>query len=1026
VTDSTGAAAPGVEVTAGSSLGFISEDTLVTDSLGHASFTYMSPNREGDAIVSARVGLNPGDGAEVEIVEPPVVGPSLKTDSMVLVGDQSISGTLEYEDPDGAMLDLPYVATSEVVVRGDAGATQGVALGTLFAPNRAPVLALSMHSLNTVSTGDQVAPDDTGMFDGLAENIVVDTGPRYGIDRSYRFADSEIQVSNFSDALPESPGIRLWLNPTVQTGMVINLADGLTLSFSGGALRLDARTTDGAEHVVSGALSADHWYRVAARVRGGTLTLDVDGVRSEKLITGEMSYSSGRVLIGRGFEGRMQDLQIYDWESSPLLLFSGAQETQEVALDASGEASLTVHSTGNLNAQVGAQNPMQSVDIQVGGYTRSINMMSSAAYIEVAGQYLLTVGATQLAAIREADASKYAGIGLFIEPAYAGVLDALPGWLSGAIEWIIPIRDFEMLYEQIAYLATSDARFDPVELTLAGLGVLTAIPVAKPLKVVLKPLQKFYRKFGNKPIVKATAGVLDRYAGFIRKGEFDRLYNMLPYLLIVAELIKEPEALGFMVDSIASTDDLLTWIDYFNLPVGGWEGDGAPPQVDLALGSTVQPFLGLVEQAYAAGAKKPRLSGAKAAAWIKKGRKAIGKDFQADPQMLTKGLKASGEALRAGAPAALKKAAHSSAFISMVVTAGRTGQKRVKDFVLGHTDARIPPVLFLGIVSYLGVQCNADDGLLKGRQKLCKKIYKKMAFVGKDVVLSNRELNEENPVDANKETGVTGVVVSSGGHGEMFHLAMIAYYLLTGEGIKDIEASRSVWFYDKKVSEIKNKTAENAPLYKYQRRVDIVLGDFGQKGRDAPERWIELKSLRAKDNSRKLPEAGGVESWNAASSKAGSGKKSSTYNKQYIIDREATAFFAYTWKNDTVFDGRTRVEVKGFEWWFQRFKVTFKRGAKTETHYSVVPGRASRTGTVANKLTKLPAGQTADLKDNLLGGADNTKYRKGVSLSGANGYIGEARLSNLVLNRLANDLEDIVGGEDGLNIVKELLRRIEE
>jgi hypothetical protein len=45
---------------------------------------------------------------------------------------------------------------------------------------------------------------------------------------------------------------------------------------------------------------------------------------------------------------------------------------------------------------------------------------------------------------------------------------------------------------------------------------------------------------------------------------------------------------------------------------------------------------------------------------------------------------------------------------------------------------------------------------------------------------------------------------------------------------------------------------------------------------------------------------------------------------------------------------------------------------------------------------------------------------------GANGYIGEARLSSLVLNRLSNDLEDIVGGEDGLNIVKELLRRIEE
>jgi hypothetical protein len=50
------------------------------------------------------------------------------------------------------------------------------------------------------------------------------------------------------------------------------------------------------------------------------------------------------------------------------------------------------------------------------------------------------------------------------------------------------------------------------------------------------------------------------------------------------------KGLMVMVNSVASADDLLAWMDYLSLPADGWEGDGEVPDVELSA-SVNQPVL---------------------------------------------------------------------------------------------------------------------------------------------------------------------------------------------------------------------------------------------------------------------------------------------------------------------------------------------------------------------------------------------------------------------------------------------------
>src|SRR5690606_33940950 len=99
-----------------------------------------------------------------------------------------------------------------------------------------------------------------------------------------------------------------------------------------------------------------------------------------------------------------------------------------------------------------------------------------------------------------------------------------------------------------------------------------------PLKAMTRALKGINPKF-----MKHFGGYLNRVMQKAKKGDFDTLWNTLPFLVIAAEMYNDEEArkgLEFLMSTVDSADDIVAWVDYLALPVGGWLGDGAPPAVD--------------------------------------------------------------------------------------------------------------------------------------------------------------------------------------------------------------------------------------------------------------------------------------------------------------------------------------------------------------------------------------------------------------------------------------------------------------
>ena len=71
----------------------------------------------------------------------------------------------------------------------------------------------------------------------------------------------------------------------------------------------------------------------------------------------------------------------------------------------------------------------------------------------------------------------------------------------------------------------------------------------------------------------------DGFEQLFKNRKADKLLSIVPYLLTVAEMARNPEALTIMIEAIESSEDVWAWINYFNLPEEGWDGEGDPPAV---------------------------------------------------------------------------------------------------------------------------------------------------------------------------------------------------------------------------------------------------------------------------------------------------------------------------------------------------------------------------------------------------------------------------------------------------------------
>jgi hypothetical protein len=587
---------------------------------------------------------------------------------------------------------------------------------------------------------------------------------------------------------------------------------------------------------------------------------------------------------------------------------------------------------------------------------RYISIISKAAYAEIGGN-LVDNGTLfdEAPPVQFAYTPYQPGmIGSLVPVAHAGIgdfLDKAWGVAKGAVGWVIPYQDFIMLAKQLYYLATQDwENFNAVDLAFSALGVITVIPVAKPLKLVLKPLKAFlklYSKPPTKKVIRAVAGAIGKAAKLAASGKTQKLLNILPYLLIVGEMMIDAEAregIGIMVKSISSSEDVWAWIDYMSLPAEGWEGDEIP-QVELsALQRPAQYMVAnanihewLAPRAHAA--KFPRISGAKIGRSLKKVVDALGPALDNDPTQLTQALRAGAKYLKHIDTKAMRKYVQDPKFLaSMIRIKTKQSSKHLKNFLNGKTDGRIDPKLMIAIIAYLEERILASDGKrLEDQNGLHVQINKLIGKAFYDIASDGR-INEEDP-------SLESLLGS--GHGAMFHLSQVAFYqflyqFADGPKIKGIEMPRQVGFYNKVPFQNEGK-----PEKRFLRYVDIVLEDESNSSSNPVEEWIELKSLKKSGLSS-------FSKWKMT----GSQPKRTKYHKQFIIDRVALSLpsgMARTTASSEFENQNRPVKVTDITWWFHKFEVKF--GSKIIESYDSGDLGSCSNISIRGRLTDLPAVQ---------------------------------------------------------------------
>ena len=213
------------------------------------------------------------------------------------------------------------------------------------------------------------------------------------------------------------------------------------------------------------------------------------------------------------------------------------------------------------------------------------------------------------------------------------------------------------------------------------------------LKVSKRVNPKFARYFGV---------AISRALRKAKTGDFDTLWNLLPFMVLAAELYADPEAregLEFLMSTVNSGDDLLSWVDYLALPADGWEGDEVPPVDAFSSGdeTTQLPLSFLFEEAHAAGIR--RISAAVLGKALRSAAKRINKE---NAENLADGLGEFTKALKRGDAVDLRKYLFKPSILAtMAALATNGGMRHLRAFATGKTNARYNPVHIAATIAYL-------------------------------------------------------------------------------------------------------------------------------------------------------------------------------------------------------------------------------------------------------------------------------------------------------------------------------------
>ncbi|WP_133126626.1 Ig-like domain-containing protein [Shewanella sp. 10N.286.52.B9] len=944
VTEPNGTPAIGVPVKFDTTAGRFKKSYIETGSNGQAIAQLHSGfYRVDDYQVSARVGLTPAVSEQGKIT--PKGDTYSDTRQTLIVGDETTNGYAEYERYDGANIGLNYETSADVFVYGKPNETLNLTLGTLSEPNIQPIAGYVMSDLVV-----DYVPEVNGLHNGTATRVTIAEDNPLGVGQSYAFdknaylnsldiwESSKIEVALDPKLKPQdSVGFRVDVKATTAGGNIFTLEGGVQklALLDDGRFEYKIYTEDGAFSVYSAAVSNSKWLAVAGRYNDGYLELEIDGVLSRVAATGKLSYTVSQrgLTLGENFTGKLSSFKLYDWNSQPLMTFEDGTTTKQVMLAVNQEHEVVkVISTGNFN-QLGESANMLRIGLQTNDTQTYVGVIAKTFYGQLASMYtdgLKPEGYPPLASNTQ-QYRRYTPVP-FIGVANAGFLD----WINenafdamkAAVGFLIPYEEGIGLVKQIYYLVTDDDDFDVMELTLNAIAVISVfppakalLPLSKGLRFFLKPLKGSIGKF-----VKATGGVMYKIINEATDKRYDTLMNLLPFLIIAGEMVADSEAregLFLMIKSVASTDDLLSWMDYLSLPADGWEGDEIPPVIGengdtetaMLNSGEAYPWAGMpfVGAAYAAK-KRFKVDGAKLGKVFKELAEEANGNLDLKSMIIF--IKNVRKGLKKTSAEDLRKLIFDKRLIAAGSTlAARSGQNLL-NFLKGNTSSRISPSIMVAVVWYL--EKSMADGTLENV----------------DEVLHSRIRGRYGNAFTSiftKGNGVKPTRLTNQAHGGMHQLATIAKLHLaqqqglTDQKLKAVEGERKVTFYEEDgLGGIEVRGIQT-------RNVDIIVETDALK-----EKWIELKSYTHKR---------AFQVWKYGASGGGG-----SVGKEIIVDRVAKTRASDKGVQDQNGQNIEKVELS---WLFQKFNVK-KAGLPEQRSYNKNEfGKGSNSKTVLGKLARL-------------------------------------------------------------------------
>ncbi|MEI4551689.1 LamG-like jellyroll fold domain-containing protein [Pseudoalteromonas spongiae] len=1024
VTKPGGGAAQGVSVWFETNGGRLERGTLTTNADGlvtakiHTGFHALEQVQ-----ISARVGLVEGDVVEGDITAKPIQSAALRMQTakqfgqksqfskgaqlnariasmaspvtqqnaansidVLVFGEADVDGALGLTREDDSVIKLPYSVTGNLELNGQENTSQFVTLGTLSEPNLQPISAYFMSELV-----EELVTDANQLHNGKASfvKLVNDHPTQTGFSYQFKkhaeknpvgeWLPSQIVVPADERFKPvNSVGFRLDLKASAFDSTVFDFeggAQGLNLN-QDGTLTYYLHNKSGKISVTStNAVNLSQWVTIAGKYQGGELQLEVNGqlttinVPDTPLV---YSVTSRGLTIGKGLDGNLSSVKFYNYESQPLLSFTDGTQAKQIDFNTGqSQTLLPIKSTGQLNKN-GESAGVYRIGINVDGKQYFASVIGEQGYLQMM---------RMMAAFNPPDgyppvafnSTKYTPFP-FVPVAHAWFDFSWEGaWegfkaVAGAI---IPYEAIGVVAEQVVFLANGDSRFDPLELALNAIEVLTIVPLAKPLIPIIRPVKAVFKsvKALNPKFLKSLGGVIGKTMDHILKRDFDKALTILPFLIIAGEMAADAEAregLMVLIKSISSSDDIFAWMEYLSLPADGWEGNSIPDVNLTALHSVkdTQPYFSPLNAVMpVAYAKKKftlrRISGLVAGRNVLKAFKTGNGKLITDPKLLSTAVRSITKLLKDSGKYSdhMRKIPFTPTLLASTAVLAKRGIKNTKK-AMRRSDLRVHPVILMGSLLYLETSLangtlTSDNGNFIEFGELLAKIF----LTG-----------ETKRATANR-------------HGAMFHLIMLAYYqakheFAGGLAIYAIEGARKFDYF--------NGTAS---YLKYSREVDIILGEKDD------EHWVELKSKKWPFN----PGQFGV--WQLTAQ-----KKKATIHKQFSFDWVMKHF-----KSDLLKENQMK-PPKNVAWRFHSFTSKDKKewGPK-EKHFK--QKHFSGGENLREKLCNPPKAPRGDADSTILKDTTGKRGDELKALCLANQYdIIRIQNNKTILNELAKNglLDDVM------------------